>query len=241
MMLQKNPVTMTGTLRRCWLFAYRTPPAQAQRFLPRPLELVTHNGYAFWNIVVCQLEHMRPQGVPPLLGVGYWHVAYRLYVRLSLPGQERIEGLYFVRSDCNSRLMTVAGNILTDFHFHTAAISTSQKGDVFEIGISSTPMPAHVCLLLNTPPQHTVDSAFATLEEAEAFLKYEPYGISVGRSNRANVVHVTRKEADWHSQARCVEQAHWAFFAAQDVALELCTEVDPIAYQWDRGRVYQLT
>src|SRR4051812_42714640 len=121
-LLPQNPVTMVGRLDPCWLFAYRTPAQEARAFLPPALEPVTHGGFAFWNVVVCRVQRMRPWFAPAPLGVSYWHIAYRLYVRFHPAQGEPIEGLYFVRSDCDSWLMALAGNLVTDFRFHTAAV-----------------------------------------------------------------------------------------------------------------------
>src|SRR5437763_16699429 len=118
--LPKNPLTIIGTLDRCWLFVYQTPIEEARALLPRELEPVTHGGCAFWNVVVCHLRQMRPKPLPAFLGVSYWHVAYRFHVRFRPRSGPPVEGLYFVRSDCDSPLMTWAGNLLTDFNFHTA-------------------------------------------------------------------------------------------------------------------------
>ena len=107
-MLPKNPLTMRGILDQCWLFTYQTPVAEAQAVLPRELEPVTHAGHAFWNIVVCHLRAMRPKPLPAFLGVSYWHVAYRLYVRFHPASGPPVEGVYFARSDCDSRLMALA-------------------------------------------------------------------------------------------------------------------------------------
>jgi hypothetical protein len=115
-MIRKNPITMKGRIDRCWLFTFQAPEAEARALLPRPLVPVTREGFAFWNVVVCRVEAMRPRGVPGFLGMSYWHVAYRLYARF---GAE--EGLYFVRSDCDSGFMATMGNVMTDFNFHMEA------------------------------------------------------------------------------------------------------------------------
>lgn len=239
MRMQKNPLTIVGRLQRCWLFAYRTPAEAVRRILPSPLEPVTRGGCAFWNVVVCQVRAMRPKGFPPVVGVSYWHVAYRLYVRLPLPAGETIEGLYFVRSDCNRALMSLAGNLLTDFRFHTAPISVRETPDAVELRVASADAPAHARLVPAAPPI-APGSPFASPQEAAAFLAYEPYGISLTAAGDANVIHVTRDERAWHSRPVCVESARWAFFAGQNIQLEACYAVDPIAYQWDRGHLYRL-
>src|ERR671932_694489 len=92
--MRKNPVTMVGRLDPCWLFAYRTLEEEARRVLPPALEPVTYGGFAFWNVVVCRVRRMRPWFAPAALGVSYWHVAYRLYVRFYPAQGAAIEGLY---------------------------------------------------------------------------------------------------------------------------------------------------
>jgi hypothetical protein len=239
MLLQKNPLTMRGTLTRCWLFTYRTPVANAQRLLPPPLEPVTHGGYAFWNIVVSEIRGMRPSPLPAFIGVNYWHVGYRLYVRYHPANSEPIEGLWFARSDCDSRLMSIAGNLVTDFNFHTAPIRVESHDGVLAIAIESRDAPARARLLPSATPQLPRGSAFGSLDEAAAFLKYKPYGISIGARGDANVVRITREEAAWRGKLVQVESEHWSFFDGQDAQPEICYEVAPIVYQWNRGRVYR--
>jgi hypothetical protein len=234
-MLLKSPLTMAGTLERCWLFAYQTPVEEARALIPSRLELVTHGGCAFWNVVVCRIRAMRPKGFPAFTGVSYWHVAYRLYVRLYPRAEPPIEGLYFLRSDCDSPLMSRMGNLLTDYRFHTARVEVADEAPLLEIAVQSPDAPGRATVDRATPPQLPTYSAFASLEEAAVFLKYKPFGISIDRQGRANVVAIRRDESEWHS--RLVHAtAEWAFFHEMSMRPEICYEVDPIAYQWNRGR-----
>ena len=238
MFWQKNPLTVIGKLDRCWLFTYRTPAELAHSQLPRPLEPVTHAGYAFWNIVVCHISAMRPKHFPAFIGIDYWHLAYRLYARVPLAQGRAIEGLYFLRSECDHRLMELSGNLLTDFRFHAAQLRIQQDQEALEIRLESPEAPAYARLLPGAAPQHNPRSAFASLDEGAAFLKYKPYGISVDKAGKVNVVHITRDESAWRSRLVRVAAADWAFFRGQDVKPEICYEVEPILYQWDRGRIY---
>ena len=106
--MQKNPLTMAGRLTRCWLFTYRTPLRQAQALLPSSLEAVSFDGVAYWNIVVCEIRSLRPKSLPAVTGIGYRHVAYRLYTQFHGPSGPPQRGLCFLRSDCDSALLTKA-------------------------------------------------------------------------------------------------------------------------------------
>src|SRR4051812_43268715 len=115
-------LVMVGRLEECFILAYRTPAASVKHLVPEGLELLTHGDTAFWNIVVSRVERMRPKGCPALFGISYLHVAYRLYVRAMTAEGREIQGLYFLRSDVNSRLINASGDLFTDFRFHHAKI-----------------------------------------------------------------------------------------------------------------------
>lgn len=135
--------------------------------------------------------------------------------------------------------MAVAGNLLTDFNFHRAKIKTRERPEALDIRIWSPDAPAQASLSRMTPPRLGPHSAFESPDEAGAFLKYKPFGISIGPSGRANVVEITRREDAWRSKLVEVVEAHWAFFDGMDVRPEVCYEVEPIDYRWNRGRTYE--
>ncbi len=198
---------------------------------------MTYGGFAFWNVVVGRVRRMRPWFAPAALGVSYWHVAYRLYVRFHPAQGEAIEGLYFVRSDCDSRLMAAAGNLVTDYRFHTATVHVQDAPDGVDLVVDSPDAPAHARLSRTGSPSLLLDSPFSSLEEVADRLKYKPFGISFDvERGEANVVRIVRDERAWRSRLVRVLAADWAFFAGRDAHLELCYEVAPIDYQWNRGR-----
>jgi hypothetical protein len=237
LILAKNPFTLVGTIDRCWLFVYQTPEADARALIPAALELVTRDGCAFWNIVVCHLRGMRPRGFPAFVGVSYWHVAYRLYVRFHPASGPPIEGIYFLRSDCDKPLMSMAGNALTDFNFHTAGVEVVEQDALVGITVRSPDAPGRASLDRSKPAALPAHSVFSSLEEAAAFLKYKPFGISVDPAGNANIVAIKRDEAAWKSRLVPVVSAEWRFFEGKTVRPEICYEVEPINYQWNRGRI----
>ena len=231
-MLPRNLLTMRGHLRRCWLFVYRSPQEAVRSILPYPLEPVTFGCFAFWNIVVCELTRMRPWPLPAALGFAYWHVAYRLHVRAPAADGHTLEGLHFVRSDCSSRLVTTLGNCLTDFQFHTGRIAVAGRNGSVAGRIDAPGGSAEFCLRRGTAPALAEGSPFPNLEQAEAFLKYKPFGLSVAPDGRVKVVRVIRDETAWRSRLVAVENARWEFFNGIPVGFEICSEVEPIDYQW---------
>jgi len=229
--MRKNPVTMKGTIAKCWLFAFRAPESEARARLPAPLEPVTHGGFAFWNVVVCRVGAMRPRFAPRFMGMSYWHVAYRLYARYGA-----LEGLYFVRSDCDSAVMSWMGNVMTDFNFHAAGVRVEEDEARVRIAVDSSDAPGAAEIDRRAPPALAAGSPFGSIDEASEFLKYKPLGLSVGKDGAVSVVRIVRDEAAWRGRAVTVASQRWAFFDGRPAAAELCTEVEPIEYRWNRGQ-----
>lgn len=234
MRLRKNPLTMAGRIERCWLFAYRAPAELVRRLVPPPLEPLEKGPWGFFNLVVCKIERMRPAGVPRLFGVSYRHAAYRIPVRS--PAAD-VEGLYFLRSDCDSAPVAFLGRLLTDFGFHRARIAITETPDRVEIGIDSRDAPATAVIERREPPTLARGSPFASLDEAASFLDYKPFGISIENDSRLNVVAIGRDESARRARCVSVSRARWKFLEGKEAELEVCWEVEPIEYRWNRGEL----
>ncbi|MEZ0325588.1 MAG: DUF2071 domain-containing protein [Fimbriimonas sp.] len=223
----KNRITMAGHIEPCWLFVFRGEAERLRELLPEPLNLLTEKGFAFVNVVVCHLRGMRPAAMPIRAGLSYWHIAYRLYAES--PGQQ---GLYFMRSDADSPLIVASGNLLTSFHFHHARVRVQGR----HICIEAT--GANLSATISEEEQTTLaaGSPFGTLREASEFLKYKPAAlIPVG--GKTHALRITRDEAAWKSRLVQVEDARFEYLKGLDLQLELCYEVEPIDYVWNRAEV----
>ena len=233
-------MTMIGLLSECILLSYRTPVGSVRSLVPRQLELVTHGDWAFWNIVACRIESMRPTGVPRVFGIAYHHVAYRLYVRAQTRNGTVLDGLYFVQSNADSRVMVMTGNLLSDFQFHFAPVELS--GDSTNIAFSvKHPKEAAHCIARQMPAfELQPGSCFNSPEEAKAFLKYRPVGIAIdGAGKQLKLAEVIRDETAWEEVPLTVESARWQFLKGLGQAethLELATRVRPIEYRWRLGK-----
>ncbi|HEY7543413.1 MAG TPA: DUF2071 domain-containing protein [Blastocatellia bacterium] len=231
-------LTMVGRLSECLLIAYRTPRGSVEHLVPAPLQLVTRDGWAFWNIVACRIEKMRPAGAPRLAGMSYYHVAYRLYVRARVASGEIIEGLHFVRSDADNFLVSELGNLASDFRFHTATVNHIEDAGRVIFEVRNSGADARLCVNCEREPGLARNSCFVSMKEAAQFLKYRPLGLSC-RNGWLRVAEVFRDESQWRETAVSIEEARWSFFDAMaqgETALELATRVAPIDYRWRLGR-----
>jgi len=235
--------TMEGRLDECLLLSYRTPASSVQYLLPKGLELITRGEWAFWNVVLCHIDSMRPAGLPRISGISYHHVAYRLLVKAATYDGQVIDGLYFVRSDADSLLVSKAGNLASDFRFHSASIEQEDQENslIFKVGDSENGIgDARLMVNLIREPGLADDSCFDSFDGARAFLKYRPLGLSCDSNGQIlKLAEVFRDESKWDEKAVSVVETQWNFFEhlkQNDVRLELATRVAPIDYRWRLGR-----
>jgi hypothetical protein len=174
-------INMVGRIDLCLLLAYRTPAESVRGLLPRGLKPLTHGDWAFWNIVACHVDRMRPAGTPRCLGSSYYHVAYRLYAQARVADGAEVDGLFFVHSNADRASVCVPGNLVTDFRFHQAAIAVTGSGRELSVAVDSSGSPesrARCRIKLSDFHAHAGDSCFSSPADAEAVLHYRPLGLS---------------------------------------------------------------
>jgi len=233
---------MVGRIDECFLLSYAIDPEQAAALLPAGLELITCRGSAFFNIVVCHVDRMRPRFTPRALGVTYWHIAYRLQVRAILARARSIEGLYFLRSDVDRWPLGALGNRMTDFQFHAADVRFSVERESWSLQVEDTQGRGTATLCAHRANTNGVmpGSPFSSVEERERVLKYAPFGLAVSRFGRSlRVSEVIRDEALWKEEPVRVEVADWNYprsVGFNDLCLVRAMRVSPIDYVWRIGR-----
>jgi uncharacterized protein YqjF (DUF2071 family) len=191
----KHPVPMRTVFRSCFLVNFAIDADVMHRLLPPQVEPDLHRGEAYLSIVIACVKRMRPAFVPRVLGINFNQVVYRVVARCR--GQR---GVYFLRSDADSRLMCWGGNLLTFFRFHHARIAARQEAGRFHFDLLSSPgdgADIHVTYDLAGANQRLAGSSrFTTLEEAQGFLVelYTAFGV-YGMPPQVQAVHIER--GDW--------------------------------------------
>lgn len=244
------PVTMEGRIDRCVLLSLRTPAEGVRRLVPRGLRLLvkeharTGEVFAFWNIVLCHIDSMRPRGLPRWMGASYHHVAYRLMVESddgAPAGGSRWQGLYFLRSDADSALVCGSGDLLSDFRFHRARIEREDRGGVESWMVRSRDGEGDAsCEVEEGDRGPDAGSPFADAGEARRFLKYRPFGLAPSAGGRRlRLAEVFRDESRWEERPARVGAARWSFLDAigeGHATIEVASRVAPIEYRWRLGR-----
>ncbi|XAM01670.1 DUF2071 domain-containing protein [Phycisphaeraceae bacterium D3-23] len=249
-------MVLRGRLADTVLLTYRTPADSVREMLPDGLELVQRGPWAFWSVVCCRVEQMRPIGVPAALGVGLHHVAYRLRVQAMTASAEVIDGLYFTHSDADAPLPPLfgaVGNRLTDLRLHRAEIAMNCGDDAMCVTVDPAASEAGYGLrldLAHAPAARLEGSCFPTVEDARSFGRYPRAALSVHPSKgdperrTLHVMRVERVDSSWCETPVAVRDARLGYLDAigqgGQAELEWAVRLRPMEYRWVLGERHAL-
>ncbi len=246
-------LSMVGRLTDCALMSFATPADSVKHLIPDGLELMTRGDRAFWNVVSCRVDHMRPKSLPTAVGVSYHHVAYRLLVQAMTDRAELVQGLYFVRSDADAALLGTVGNRTTDFKFHPAAITLDAAPDRYQAVVTTADGAGDASFELGATapaagPRHP-QSCFATHLDAHEWLTYRPLGLSVATrrtASRLRLAEVHRDHTAWRETVVQLTGFRSAVFEIlnqtpeRGLMPEHATRVADMDYEWRLGKTMPL-
>lgn len=241
----KKSLAITGRMTQCVQLTYRTPSKTVQHLLPKGLELVTRGPWAFWNVMACRVEHVRPTGLPEAIGLNYQQVSYRLLTRAMNHRAEVVEGFTFMHSDVDSTAANLLGNRLSDMRIHPAKLTLKPTDCGFEIEVSNTQAGKSDLMIkaANAPAQHLQDSCFPTIADTSAFARHTPDGLAVEEREGARLLKVTRvqRQGAWVQTPLRIEEAQLGYFDSIDQArhakLEWACRVEPMGIGWQSGLI----
>jgi uncharacterized protein YqjF (DUF2071 family) len=155
----------------------RVDPAALLPLIPPVFALDRFDGHAFVSLTASRLKDFGVGWLPRALRMNFYQATYRAHVTYTDFRGRSMRGCYFVRSDTNSRLMSLTANLLPEFRAHrcgTCPILMVRRGDHLLLTVDSEADPAgKVVLLLDTAqPLATMPptSCFPSVEAAYSML-----------------------------------------------------------------------
>jgi len=236
-----HPMDFTGRLAKGWLFVHRCPAARVRHLHPPGLELIEHEGFAFWNVVAGRVEGFRHAAWPvwlPWPGQDFWQVSYRLLVRHREPGGRATEGLHFHHSECDDPWVALGGNWLTAFRYaRRPARITHQRDDRWTyLRVTTREDWAEAVVDNELAPRQAPGSPFASLAEAAEVLQYRPVVLDVAPDGTARTIQVERDTRDWAPRLRQPVDQRWPRLERFGAEPELCFELPQIGFRWRLGQ-----
>lgn len=241
----KHPIPMRTIFRECFLVNFAIKPEALRPLIPEPIELDLHQGEAYLSIIIAKMDSMRPAFLPRTLGITYNQIVYRVVVRAH---GER--GVYFLRSDADNALMSIAGDWLTFFRFHITPIKTKRDGNLLSIDLAAAPLDCadiHASYDLASARRTLPSmSRFASFDEAKEFLVQLFAAFAYGPlTDELSIVHIHRGEWDIDIVDDRRAAYDWMqrgpYFNAQTARLDSIFYVREIPYTWHALEKVRLT
>jgi Uncharacterized conserved protein (COG2071) len=151
-------------------------PAALRPLVPPVFDLDLHNDKAFVSLTASRLKDFGVGRAPRALRMNFYQATYRAHVAYTDFRGRRLRGCYFVRSETNSRLMSLTANLLPEFRAHrcgTCPILMARNGDHVLLSVDAEDAAGKVVLVLAMDrPLHGMPqgSQFASVKEAYDFL-----------------------------------------------------------------------
>jgi hypothetical protein len=154
----------------------RLDPAALRPLIPPVFDLDLHDGHAFVSLTASRLKDFGVGWLPRALRMNFYQATYRAHVTFTEFRGRRLRGCYFIRSDTNSPLMSLAANMLPEFRAHrcgTCPILMARQGDHLLLTVDAPDPAGQVVLVLDTSrplADMPAGSCFPTVAAARALL-----------------------------------------------------------------------
>lgn len=185
---------------------FRAQPEALRPLVPEVFDLDLYEGHAFVSLTASRLKDFGFGWLPRALRINFYQATYRAHVSFTdFQGRKR-RGCYFVRSETNSAMMSMAANLLPEFRGHrcqTYPILMARQGSHLMLTVDSEDDPSgKVVLVLDetgSEKKMPLSSCFRDVESAYQHLvdfydafAYEP------ETNEVLLLQIER--GDWDIQ-----------------------------------------
>jgi uncharacterized protein YqjF (DUF2071 family) len=181
-------------------------PAALRPLVPGVFDLDLHEGRAFVSLTASRLKDFGVGKLPRAMRMNFYQSTYRAHITYTDFRGRKMRGCYFVRSETNSRLMSLTANLLPEFRGHqcrTYPILMARNGDHLLLTVDSEEDPAgKVVLLLDTSQPLAgmpAGSCFRTVRQAYDFL-VDFYDAFAYHPDSAEVLVLQIDRGDWDIQ-----------------------------------------
>jgi hypothetical protein len=232
---------IAATIERRLLVNYRVDPDALERVLPAGFRPHLVNGVGVAGICLIRLGHLRPVGLPAVVGLTTENAAHRVAVEWDGPDGPH-HGVFIPRRDTSSLLTTMIGGRIFPGEHHRARFQVRESKERYEVAFESLDRSAMAAVDLRAVQDWPVGSVFSSLAEASSFFEESPLGLSP-----------TRRVGDYDGVELCcrswdvaplvIESAESSFFGNRGVFPGSAVELDsailmrsiPVTWKWRTG------
>ena len=215
---------VVGTIERRLLINYRVEAEALGRILPPPFRSQLVGGVGVAGICMIRLGHLRPVGMPGMIGLTSENAAHRVAVEWDGPDGP-CRGVYIPRRDTASRLTVLLGGRLFPGEHYRARFDVDEREGHYDVAFTSMDGAAHVAVTAELAADLPPGSVFASLEEASTFFESAPLGYSA-TSRPGCFEGLELRCGTWSVEPLVVDHAESSFFEDGSLFPEGAVEFD---------------
>lgn len=220
----KHVPNAAATIERRLLVNYRVDPDALQRVIPAGFRPHLVNGVGMAGICFIRLGHLRPVGLPEVLGLTTENAAHRVAIEWDGP-EGPLHGVFIPRRDTSSLLTTVIGGRVFPGEHHRARFQVEETEKRYEVAFASVDGTAKAAVELRASRDWPAGSVFGSLSEASCFFRQSPLGLSAAR-RPGTYDGVELCCESWRVEPLSIEHAESSFFANATVFPGAAVELD---------------
>jgi Uncharacterized conserved protein (COG2071) len=216
---------------------FAAPEASLIRLVAPGLTLDTFKQFGFLAIACVATRSLRPRGFPKRLGMDFFLVGYRLFVRFNSASGRRYRGLQVLGSETDRWAMAIGGGALTEYAYRKVRATVSHDAGAVQVATSSG-----LQILVGDEPALPAESVFDNAAAARRYAGPMPCTFASIRRGRA-IVRVEGSRAHWTPRLvkpRAID-APFLHDLAPDAIPAAAFVVEHVDYEWKRGIVEAVT
>ena len=240
--LQRHAFPVKAHFRASLVLAYAVPAPVLQPLLPAGLTLDTFGDFGFLAIALVDTRQLRPAFLPAPLGMNFFLSGYRIFTRYRTTEGRTLRGLRILRSDTNSHLMQLFGNLLTHYRYERSEFRVHSTAQEYEIQVTrpSGNADLHVVADLSAATAALpAGSPFADLKEARKFAGPLPFTFDY-ESQTHSIIRVEGVRQQWNPRPVPVVVHRNTFleqepFRSAGATLANAFYLEDVPYSWRPG------
>lgn len=204
--------TIHGYIDRRILINFVADPDVVKKIIPAPFRPKIYKDKAIVGICLIRLKHIKPKGLPDLIGVNSENGAHRIAVEWDEDNETK-SGVYIPRRDTSLKLNAIVGGRFFPGKHYLAKFEVEEKNGNYHIGFKSSDA-TEIFIDARETTYFNRQSIFETLENASLFFEKGDLGYS---PNGGQFDGLQLKAYKWEVNPLEVSNVRSSFFENKDI------------------------
>lgn len=236
--LKQHPFAIEAHFKYSLVLTFSFPKEELENLIPKPLVLDCYEDkWAFVAVAMVQTKDLRLKGFPKWIGRDFFLIGYRIFVQYKTVDGKRLRGLYILKSETDSAIMTKMGNLMTHYGYDKIDISFQENEESIRVYSKVSGIKVdinHKQADLSLPN----GSLFPDWKTARRYAGPLPFTFYVN-SQAGTISIVEGKRSNWIPQPVEVKKWEFGFLKQRNLdhgQLANAFIIRDIPYSWKKGR-----